>query len=146
MKNLKKIKKRYLKVMESDGISKKDLHNIEKSLSIILPNDFKDISTYFSGGYIGSVDMYDFVGSDINIISETLRLRNAIQLPNNYVVIAEPPESLIVMDTEKSPAIIWCNSNDAENIKSSQYSIKPDKWENYSDFFNDMVTDMLDYM
>ena len=144
MKDINAIRTRYLSVMKPDGISDNELNYIQTHLEIVLPNDFKNIATYFSGGFVGSIDMYDFIDSDINIISETLRLRCAIDLPHRFVVLAELSESLVIMDTEQSPSVIWCDSCDAENIGTSEYSITPDVWDSYSDFFADMVSEELD--
>lgn len=34
-------------------------------------------------------------------------IRNAIKLPTSFVVLAEPPNSIIVMNTENNPYVIW---------------------------------------
>ena len=144
MRTLKEIKDRFLRVSEPNGISEKELNYIQIHLNVLLPDDFKNIATFFSGCFVGSIDMYDFIASDINIISETLRLRCTIDLPHRFVVLAELSESLVIMDTEQSPSVIWCDSCDAENIGKSDYSIKPDVWDSYSDFFDDMISEELD--
>lgn len=140
MKKLSELKTKYLEVFPEDGLSQNELNAIEEKLCITLPDDFKEISKYFSGGSVGIIEFYDFKdNNDINIINETLRLRESIKLPEQYIVLAEPPESIVIMDIKNIPAIIWCDSLDIENIKSHKYMSQPDVWESFSDFFNDML-------
>lgn len=140
MKKLSELKTKYLEVFPEDGLSQNELNAIEEKLCITLPDDFKEISKYFSGGSVGIIEFYDFKdNNDINIVNETLRLRESIKLPEQYIVLAEPPESIVIMDIKNIPAIIWCDSLDIENIKSHKYMSQPDVWESFSDFFNDML-------
>lgn len=126
-------------------LSEKEVNNIEKRLGVFLPNDFKEIASYFSGGRVGIIEFYDFKdNNDINIIDGTLRLRESIHLPERYIVLAEPPESIVVMDIKSKPSIIWCDAIDIENIESESCTNQPDVWESFSDFFYDMLLEELE--
>jgi hypothetical protein len=73
-----------------------------------------------------------------NVVEETARLRNAIDLPRSVIVLAEPPESLIVMDTaasKGSPAVMWIDANDATRLGSLQSLHQPQVWTSYAGFF-----------
>lgn len=145
MKDLSELKKKYLEVFPEDALNQDDLSAIEKKLGVALPDDFKEISKYFSGGSVGIIEFYDFKdNNDINIVDETLRLRENIRLSRQYIVLAEPPESIVVMDIKNAPAIIWCDAIDIGNIESNNYLSQPDTWENFSDFFYDMLLEEVE--
>lgn len=135
MIDIAELKRRYLEVGKENGISKKDIKHIENILELILPDDFKNISKFFNGGCLGVIDNYCFrQGKANNIIEETRRLRNTINLPKQFIVLAEPPESIIVMDVVHKPSIIWCDATDIYNLKNKSFINKPDVWQDYSDF------------
>ncbi|MBD5134349.1 MAG: SMI1/KNR4 family protein [Lachnospiraceae bacterium] len=145
MKSLSELKMKYLEMFSEDALNQEELNTIEKRLGVTLPDDFKEISKYFSGGSVGIIEFYDFKdNNEINIIDETLRLRESIQLSEQYIVLAEPPESIVVMDIKNVPAIIWCDSIDIENIESNNYSSQPDTWESFCDFFYNMLLEEVE--
>lgn len=138
--NLLELKNKYLEIFQEDALNLEELGNIETKLGVTMPDDFKEITKFFSGGSVGIIEFYDFkIDNDINIIDETLRLREEINLPKQYIVLAEPPESIVIIDTKNTPAIIWCDAIDVENIASNNYSTQPDIWDNFSEFFYEML-------
>lgn len=143
MADIKDLRKRYLSIMKQDGINEIQLKDIEKTLNIILPKDFKEIAAFYSGGSLGVVDNYSFIKiyEGHNIIDETLRLRKTIDLSPNFIVLAEPPESIIVMDLEVKPSIIWCDATDISNINKRSFCNEPNVWEDYSEYFNELLSD-----
>lgn len=142
MLEISKLEERYLRVAERDGIDEEELKNIEHTLNIILPEDFKQISRFFCGGCLGVVENYSFIqGEWDNIIDETNKLRERVNLPHQFVVLAEPPESLLLMDVTSKPSIIWCDATDVYNLNTKSYIRNPDTWESYSDFFGELVSD-----
>lgn len=62
-------------------------------------------------------------------------------MPSRFIVLAEPPESLIVMDTENTPSIIWCDATDAERIADMSFISEPETWDNYLEFFIKLLED-----
>lgn len=83
------------------------------------------------------IDIHSFILSDpTNFIGETLRIREAVGLPNRFVVIAEQAESIIVMDTENKPAIIWLDSVEVTKSEKQDFISMPDVWQDFSDFLN----------
>lgn len=142
MLDIKFLEKEYLKFGEKNGIDDTILKKIEDTLKISLPSDFKQISKFFSGGDLGAIYNYDFEpGEWDNIVGETIKLRSLVRLPKNFVVLAEPPESIILMDVINNPTIIWCDALDIYNIKNKKCMNKPYLWENYSDFFYELILD-----
>ncbi|MCG8613267.1 MAG: hypothetical protein MI864_22380 [Pseudomonadales bacterium] len=76
-----------------------------------------------------------FEGEATNIVQETLRIREAIGLDSDYVVLAEPAESIIVMKTTGDPAVLWCDAVEAKHVNLQEFVNEPDTWESYSAFF-----------
>ena len=135
------LKERYENIYSNEGIDSKQLDKIKRMLHVELPATFSEIATFFSGGYLGGISNYSFTNCDesTNIIDETLRLREAIQLPNRFIVLAEPPESLIVMDTEESPSVIWLDAKDVSKLENKSLLIKPDEWATYQEYFIELL-------
>ena len=135
MKEIKELKERYLNLQPSDGVNKEVLSEIEKTLNVKLPEDFCEIASFYSGGYLGGISNYSFSSNDgeTNIINETIRLRNTVDLPLRYIVLSEPAESLIVMDTKNIPSIIWCDAVEVTKLNDKSFISKPDEWDSYSD-------------
>jgi hypothetical protein len=64
----------------------------------------------------------------------TLRLRTSVGLPHEYVVLAEPAESLIVMDSGSSE-VFWIDASDAKRLADPRLLRKPQVFQSYADFF-----------
>jgi hypothetical protein len=137
MHRTSEMKDRYLTIHEVEPCTDRELDIIEQALGIKLPNDLKQVATFYSGGLLGGISHHELAaaGAAMNIVDETLRLRAAIGLDERYIVLAEPAISIIVLDVLGNPAVIWCDATDAMNINSRTFSNAPDLWGRYSDFF-----------
>ncbi|WP_291581508.1 SMI1/KNR4 family protein [Clostridium sp. UBA6640] len=146
MKEVDELKEHFLQLQEQDGIDNLELDEIEKKLDVKLPEDFREIAMFYSGGYLGGISNYSFSDKDgsSNVIEETNRLRKNINLPLRFIVLAEPPESIIVMDTENTPAIIWCDSIEVSKLEDKSFISKPDEWKSYLEYFNQLIEDEED--
>ena len=146
MVDIDTLRKRYIAEFGDEPCSSQVLSDVESALDVQLPEDFKQISTFDSGGYLGGISRHEIacMGDATNIVRETLRLRDSIGLDSNYIVIAEPAESLIVLNTTGKPAVIWCDAVEAKNINSQEFINLPDTWENYSDFFEYLLDEEED--
>jgi len=116
-----------------------DVSLLENKLDLVLPNDFKRVSVVCDGAWIG---LYD-VKTDspaFSILTETLRLREAIKLPTNFVVLAEPAGSLIILDCNTGK-VIWLDDIDALNLTDIPNLHNPDVWNDYITFFSDWLKD-----
>lgn len=142
MKDINELQNKYQALYDFDGVTKESLDKIENELQIKLPNNFREISGFYSGGIVGGIDIHSFQFSEpTNFIRETIRIREAAGLPNRFVVIAEQTESIIVMDTEKTPSIIWLDSVEINKLEQQDFISKPDVWEDFSDFFHQILED-----
>ncbi|WP_209304399.1 MULTISPECIES: SMI1/KNR4 family protein [unclassified Neisseria] len=134
--NIQEMKKEYEKIYGNEGVSKNDIELIEKKLFTKLPLDFKKITEFYSGGYMGGISHFGISEyDDENIIKETIKARVYLNLPTNYLVLAEPPESLILMDTQEGSSVLWVDSNNIENIS--------EKWNSYTEFFQYLLEEEL---
>lgn len=126
-----------MRLYGEEGISDKEIQQIESILTLKLPQEFIEISEFYGGGYLGGIENYSFNRylDSTNIIDETLRLREAIKLPVEYIVLAEPPESIIVLNTIKEPSIIWCHAVEVTKLSSGDFQVAPDTWGTYAEFF-----------
>ena len=140
------LKDRYDAIYGCEPVDEEVISKIEAELDLKLPLDFKEISLFYSGGFLGGVSHHEIacVGEATNILQETLRLRDAIGLGHNFIVIAEPSESLIVLNVRSSPNVIWCDAVEAKNLNSMNFVNQPNTWESYSDFFEYMITEEED--
>ena len=147
MDKLRILLKQYQDLMLEDaleGCSNDDLHKVELNLDITLPDDFKEISLLYSIDYLGGISNYQVVrdGNTLNLIDETLRIRNAIGLPHEYVFLAELDSSAILLNTVKQPHVIWVDSiaiGKLNQLESHEY----DAWENYQDYFEYLLQEEM---
>ena len=139
MDRLNKLLKQYQDLLLEDaleGCTHDDLHKVELYLDVTLPDDFKEISLLYSIDYLGGRPIYQVVrdGNALNLIDETLRIRNGIGLPHEYVFLGELDTSAILLNTIKQPHVIWVDSIAIERLNQLE-SHEYDVWENYQDYF-----------
>ena len=140
--NMNELRTIYESLTSVNGIDKETLNGIQTTLNVRLPEDFCEITAFFGGGLLGGISNHSFSNFDSpNIIDETVRLRDSINLPLEFVVLAEPDESLIVMDTQRSPSIIWCDAIEVSKLKDKAFISKPDEWNTYTEFFAQLLKD-----
>ena len=118
------------------GCTHDDLHKVELYLDVTLPDDFKEISLLYSIDYLGGMPNNQVVrdGNALNLIDETLRIRNVIGLPHEYVFLGELDTSAVLLNTVKQPHVIWVDSIAIERLSQLE-SDEYDAWENYQDYF-----------
>ena len=139
--NLLNLRNRYTALFGSKGANYSTLIEIQNTLDITFPQDFMDISQFHSGGrYVGNFCHLDISVSGIgeNVVDETLRLRDAVNLPHRFVVLDVPGSSLAVLDTLPAvggPSVIWCEHYDVDNLETQNWVTQPNCWSTYSEFF-----------
>jgi hypothetical protein len=145
MTDIQELKKRYENLFPIEGVEDHILVKIEKMLNIELPDDFRKIASFYSGGLLGGISHFAiaFEGITPNIVEETARLRAAINLPSRFMVLAEPSESLIVMDTKakNKSSVIWCDATDVIRLDDTSFISTPETWDTYSEFFATLLED-----
>ncbi|WP_440778656.1 SMI1/KNR4 family protein [Pseudomonas syringae] len=138
MLNIGDLKEKYKSHYDFESGSKEEIESLEKKLEIKLPLDFKQIAMFYNGGLLGGISHHAISSktNPLNIVEETLRLRKAINLGAEFIVLAEPSESIIALDISSVPTVIWCDAIDAENLNTKKFSTPPDYWESYASFFS----------
>src|SRR5580693_5878291 len=131
------LKSRYIAMNGVRPIPSKVLTAITSDLGLQLPLDFLDIGKFLDGSGINVIPLYSLAGNapTMNPMSETLRLRNVIGLPSNWLVLGEPPESLLLMDCAAAGRVIWIDSIDAKRIASQSFTNQPTSWNSFGEFF-----------
>ena len=116
--------------------SEATLAEIERVLGVTLPDDYKQISRFSSHAAVGGIWHYGIELSDDphTMVNQTLLLRKRIHLPHEYLVLAEPDESLLVLNTEHKPRVRWLDAVQAPDLAmltADDY----DAWNEYADYF-----------
>ena len=140
------LRNQYILLYGEEPVARNSIKELEQRLEIELPNDFKEISSFYSGGLLGGISHNAIAsnGPATNMFDETSKLRLSEGLPLNLVVIATPPISLIVMDCSAtndigSDTIIWCDSHDAVHLQTGKFISQPQTWPKYTDFFRYLI-------
>ncbi|UFH51178.1 SMI1/KNR4 family protein [Pseudomonas sp. KNUC1026] len=138
MVDIDELKGNYLSKYGAEPCSEAEFKRIESALSVKLPDDFKRISMFYSGGLLGGISHHEIAskGEAATIVEETLRIRAAIGIDRRFVVLAEPSGSVIVLNVSGKPSVVWCDAVDARNINSFDFSAQPDVWDSYAAFFS----------
>jgi hypothetical protein len=131
------LRNRYVSLFGDEPSSAGNLAKMEKSLHVLFPDAFKEIAKFYRGGIIGGVSHHStgLSGPFNNIPEETLRIRKATKLPTRFVVLAEPPASLIVLDTDNG-SVIWLDNIDIDKLNHIDSLHNPQIWNSYDDFFS----------
>jgi hypothetical protein len=138
---IRRLRERYFTLVGEEPANAGAIPTIEKRLNLTLPDDIKAISEFYSGGFLGGISHYAIAvgGPADNVLDETIRLRVSIAFPDRLLVLAEPPESIIVLncksETAHEPAVIWCDALDSTRLDEFTALTKPETWSSYSSFF-----------
>ena len=144
-KDFEEVRERYVRLFGEEGVEHGECPAIETTLGISLPQDLKRIATFYSGGLLGGISHHALAtrGPATNVAEETTRLRAAAALPKEFVVLAEPPDSLIVLNTtqpaEKGTPVIWCSAFDIPRLARTDSLTKPEIWPDYYSFFRHLL-------
>jgi len=140
-KNIDLLIKRYLEIAPFNQVSSETLVLIEKALNIVLPNDFKEITKYYSGNILGTIYFFNLeLFGEFNIVEQTIFYRHKIKLPFRYLPLYEESDGFIIMETQDDPRkpspVIWCAVEDVYNLCEDKPLIyNPTIFPNFTDFF-----------
>jgi hypothetical protein len=138
-----KLKEKYLSMYPQNELQENIAQDIEETLDVVLPNDFKNIIKYCHRlDNISSLDLFSFDEkvNGWNIYEKTKFFRMSIHLPKKYIVLKEGDESFIVLETQDDPnqpaSVIWCGEADAYNLVEGKPLIdNPKIFPTFTDFF-----------
>lgn len=138
MDTIESIRARYSKIAGIRPASDRLLRDIEKKLTLVLPKEFCQICEFFDGSGLNAVPLFSLGAnkSTLDPLAETQRLRVKTDLPEKYLVLAEPPESLIVMECVGSGRVLWLDAIDVGRLRWESFSRSPDIWPSFIEFFS----------
>jgi hypothetical protein len=141
MVDIESLRKRYVALNGTRPTPASALSKMEALAGLPLPPDFRAIAAFFDGDGLYVMPMFSFndAVSAVNPVDETARLRASIGLPDNWLVLGEPPASLLIMDCAAHGRVVWLDAVDASRIGSGRFMGKPDVWDSFSDFFAAML-------
>jgi hypothetical protein len=129
----------YVGIFGEEGVARDACDAIERLLGVQLPSDLRRLATFYSGGALGGFGHHAIStgGPATNVVGETLRIRAAVGLPPELVVLAEPPESLMVLTTPgtRDEGVTWCSATDVHALRDGRHRESVDRWPSYYAFF-----------
>jgi hypothetical protein len=140
------LKRRFFELSGARPASTAFLERMQRELGITLPSAFTAVCAFYDGSGIDVVPMYSLSGGSptFNPLFETRRLRDAIDLPARWLVLAEPPESLIVMECTEPGRVLWLDAGDAHRLAVEDFAHAPDSWNSFVEFFSAILAEEED--
>jgi hypothetical protein len=140
MSDISQLKKRYERLNGSKPVDPNYVQAMARELGMILPEDFVEATKFFDGGGFGVLQLHA-IGAHpaTNVLTETKRIREAIGLPSQFLVLGEPPESFLVMDCSKGGQVVWCDAVDAKRLGREKLSQQPETWSSFGEFFEHLL-------
>lgn len=131
---------KYIALFGAEPVDNSTLDEIEKVLKVALPGDFRHIASFYAGGLLGGISHHAIAngGPAANLVDETLRLRSAIGLPLEFLVLAEPAEGFIVLHTATG-RVTWCDAQAVYEVCEGSTPPNVDEWPSYSEFFGYLI-------
>ncbi|WP_282610164.1 hypothetical protein [Pelagibius sp. Alg239-R121] len=127
---MQELRDRYIKLNGLCAVDTQRLINTQSELGLTFPESFYEACKFFDGSGCGNFFHNIDRAVEPNIFGETQRLRESISLPNRYLVIGEPPGSLLLIDCEIG-STIWCDASDAPNLAKGGPLRDPTIWNNF---------------
>lgn len=146
--NCEKLQSEYEKFYPKHSVANETIEKIERSLYVSLPDDLKEISSFYSGGMLGGIPHFEISDTSQadNITEKTMGWRASIFLPHNFIAIAEPPSSVIVLDSLKNK-VLWLSSTDAARLNTKENFLSDfDCFDSYKDFFTFLLRQEIEEM
>jgi hypothetical protein len=121
-----------------NGVSIQEIQNIEKKLEIILPKDFKDISTCYRGGLLGGMSLLtidDDGDNHYGIIHLTLSFRKQSLIKKDYLVLMYDSPSIVFLNCQTG-YVYYISEYDLDNLlKDQELMDDPTVFKSYANFF-----------
>lgn len=139
MINSEQLKQKYLKLYPTHGVSINDLLEIEHKLDVKLPNEFKEIASYYDGYYDIAFKSFFSFSPQIegwNIADKTNFYRGCdLKLPKKFVALYEGEEDITVLDTTVGK-VYWLGTSDIYNLADGSPLLdNPTIFPSFTDFF-----------
>jgi hypothetical protein len=131
----------YVQLNGSRPADQQFIDRITKELEITLPHDFVAGSEFFDGSGVAVLALHPISPSiATNILSETIRLRISINLPKQFLVLGEPPGSLLTLNCVTGE-VVWCDASEVTNLREFERVRSPQIWGTYREFLYSVLQD-----
>ena len=119
------------------------LDEVQSHLGLELADDFREAAEFFDGSGIYVLPLHAIGWAPApNVLDETRRLRERAGLARQFLVLAQPPASLIVMDCSGGGGrVIWCDDVDVCRLGSEALLTAPDSWPTYTAFLEYLISE-----
>jgi hypothetical protein len=143
MSSLEKVKSRFESLNGIRAVDPDFIETLERELGISLSSSFKLVGEFFDGSGIYILPLHQIgFESPTNVLGETKRLRNSVQLLSNYLVLGESTEGLIVMDCNSQLGqVLWCDAVDVNRLGKETLMTAPEVWDSYLGFAEYLVSE-----
>jgi hypothetical protein len=139
MANVQNLRERYVRLNGARPASQAYAKQLESELGVTLPSEFTQVLAFFDGSGFAVLPLHAIAPHPAtNALTETKRLRTRVALPEQFVVLGEPPESMLLLDCADG-SVLWCDAADVPQIGKQPLKREPDKWDTYLDFFEYML-------
>lgn len=130
---------RYRSILGEHPLGSKGLEALERDLGFALPETFRRVSTVFSGDLLGEMEIFSFDPAaprpTVGCCTRYLRERGLVA-PKD-VVLAEPPESLVVWrNADIDGVVMWLDAHDVERVlvRGEEPLTEADEWPDLGSF------------
>lgn len=83
------------------GVSKSEIENAMKTLSVTFPESYKAFLTDFGGGDAGGEIIFGITNNEENDIVIATKMERSVGLPKNLIIIGFWNDTLVCLDTSK---------------------------------------------
>lgn len=125
------------------SLTLEEINKVEQELKLKLPQDFTELCSIYSYECFQRFEFLNF-GMDKGVISETLDLRKACNLPNNYLVLEEDDPGMVLMkiNEDASSEVIICSYYDFDSICLGRpYEENPTIFSSFTDFYEFLINE-----
>ncbi len=133
-------------VNEMFPLNDEQIEHVEKSLNVILPEDFKILCKHCSYESFSFFENHTFRNNNINnvmynseVIFRTRDDRKILNLPHEYILLSGNDDGgALILKTidDKNSQVIWCDSEDFYNVCGGRpLEYKPTIFESFTDFY-----------
>ncbi len=136
---VKNLMDRYRLLLPDVPLYDDNLASVENALDIVLPQDLKEISSVYDGGTFGAMPNYHLrlTSWGYDVVTLTLRLRELIDLPHWFIILAELDESVVFLKTMKTddlPTLIYWIDTPNAKLLADRDPLPPELVQPFTDF------------
>jgi hypothetical protein len=122
------------------------IQNVEASLGVVLPDDFRELCKICRYDIIGGFQFYNFGRNEV--IETTKYWREQENLPHEYIVLSSDDASFELIKTisDKECRVIICDYQDFFNLcERGNFMYETTTFKSFTDFYEFLLTEEESY-